>query len=430
MSRIASKVTLATIGDYQILKVLASGTSATVYQGQHPSTGAMVALKVIPGRVVADPVLRMRFAKECQVARKLDHPHVVRVLNFGLDGTKPYLVMEYMGGGSLGQRLQQHGRLAEREAVTIVTQIGQALQWAHERRLVHRDVKPGNILLGEDGQAKLADLGLVKNLDDRDHLTKPLECLGTPNFMAPEQFKDTKKADSLCDLYSLAATLYMTVTGTLPFQARSASAVAAIFKKKLEEDIAPPQQLAPELSERVSVAILRALKVDRKKRQASVQEFIESLAGPSALNREPVALLENNQDTSDEKRANKRYAVNQAGTCLPLQKPCNRPWVGQVVNISRVGLCLVLNRRFERGAMISVEVDARPSAHSVIACVAWVKQVGPGSWKLGCRLAQNLSELEIQNLGWIRDKSSAVDAARPIGISQTDEATRSASPSA
>src|SRR5437660_1746961 len=137
MNRTAPHAT--TIGKYQIVKVLGKGSSATVYLGLDPATGENVAVKVLLGRIVNDPVRRMRFAKECQVARQLDHPHSVRVLDFGLDGHKPFLVMEYVSGGSLGQRLEKEGRLGEAEAVEIISQAGRALQWAHERRLVHRD---------------------------------------------------------------------------------------------------------------------------------------------------------------------------------------------------------------------------------------------------------------------------------------------------
>jgi serine/threonine protein kinase len=216
MSRTASSS--VTIGDYEVLKVLAKGSTATIYLARHPSGGETVAIKLLAGRIVNDSTLRLRFAKECQVARQLDHPHVVRVLDFGLDGYKPFLVMEFVGGGSLGQRLEREGRLAEAEAVELITQAGTALQWAHERRLVHRDVKPDNILLSAEGKAKLSDLGLVKHLDDKAQLTKALDYLGTPNFMSPEQFKDARHADALSDLYSLAATLYMTVTGEVPFR--------------------------------------------------------------------------------------------------------------------------------------------------------------------------------------------------------------------
>jgi serine/threonine protein kinase len=401
MSNIVSRVSRAVIGNYQILKVIGSGSMSTVYQAQDPFTGALVAVKVISGTVVNHPVLRMRFAKECQVARRLDHPHLVRVLDFGLDGNKPYLVMEHVSGGSLGDRLKKQGRLAEDEAVAIITQTASALQWAHERRLVHRDVKPDNILLDEEGRAKLTDLGLVKNLDEESCLTKPLDYLGTPNFTAPEQFMDPRKADALCDLYSLAATLYMALTGQVPFLGPNDFAIGTIMKKKLAEDIVPPRVLVPELSERVNQAILRALKVDRGQRQASVQEFIDSLRDPNPkrqIAEPPAPPAAAARVAGEERRVARRFASRRATSCDSLQEPSSKAWVGKVLDVSETCLCLQISRRFERGAMLSVMLKVRPAEHCVIACVVWVRQVGPRAWKVGCRLAQPLSEADILTL--------------------------------
>jgi serine/threonine protein kinase len=404
MSRAASQA--STIGNYQILRVLGQGSTATVYLGVHPTTGQNVAIKVIPGKIVNDPVLSMRFAKECQVARQLDHPHVVHVLDYGLDGYKPFLVMEFVGGGSLGQRLEREGRLAEAEAVEIINQAGQALQWAHERRLVHRDVKPDNILLGADGKVKLSDLGLVKSLDDNAHLTQALDYLGTPNFMSPEQFKDARKADARSDLYSLAATLYMTVTGEIPFRGRNGRDLAGIFKRKLDRDIAPPRQLIPELSQRVNDAILQALEVDGKKRQTSVREFLESLTEKtvtirSAAANSPMAAVAEVQGGAGnrDRRAKKRYPSQRSTTCNKLQRPPPEPWVTKVLNISETGICVELNRRFERGVLLKILLEDGPILqHSVVACVVWVKELSPKSWKVGCRFARPLSELDIQDM--------------------------------
>src|SRR5262249_9926523 len=189
MSRIASRVTLAKIGKYFIEEKIGQGGMGTVYRGRDPSTDATVAIKVMPAGVMAEPLLRARFAKECQIARKLNHPNIVRVLDFGLDGTRPFMVMEHVDGEPVAERLQRDGRLHEAEAIRIIVQAGKGLHYAHENQLIHRDVKPDNILLSADGVAKISDLGLAKNLRDEHHLTKPLSCLGTPNFMAPEQFK-------------------------------------------------------------------------------------------------------------------------------------------------------------------------------------------------------------------------------------------------
>jgi serine/threonine protein kinase len=399
MSRNASKAT--TVGEYQIVKTLGRGATATVYLGRHSSTDAKVAIKVIAGKVINDAVQRLRFAKECQVARQLNHPHVVRVLDFGLDGYQPFLVMEYVSGGTLGERLEREGRLAEAEAVEIISQAGSALQWAHERRLVHRDVKPDNILLGADGKAKVADLGLVKNLDDQAQLTKPLDYLGTPNFMAPEQFKDARKADALSDLYSLAATLYMTVTGEIPFRGRNAHDVAGIYKKKTDRNIVPPCQLVPRLSARVNDAILQALEVDRTKRHKSVRQFLQSLTEESVIIRSaatngPEA---NGSAGNRDRRTKKRYPSRRSTTCDKLQEPSFESWVSKVVDISRTGICLELKRRFERGVLLTILLERGPTLQrSVVARVTWVERLSPRDWKMGCRFAQPLSELEIHGM--------------------------------
>src|SRR5579872_5442007 len=183
MTRIASQVSQTKIGGYHLLDKIGEGGLGTVYKGRDALSGKVVAIKVMPEGLVADEVLRMRFAQECQVARKLDHPHIVRVQDFGLDGNKPFLVMEYVVGESLGARLERDGRLSESEAVRVIVQVGGALQWAHLRRIIHRDVKPDNILLATSGHAKLADMGLVKNLENDLSLTQTQAGLGTPNFM-------------------------------------------------------------------------------------------------------------------------------------------------------------------------------------------------------------------------------------------------------
>src|SRR5205814_314025 len=142
--------------------------------------------------------------------------------------------------------------------------------------IIHRDVKPENILLTLDGQAKLGDLGLIKELEGDLELTNPDQGLGTPNFMAPEQFTEARSAGVRCDVYSLGATLYMAVTGVLPFQAKS---IAVTLRKKLNNELTPPRELVPTLSKTVDWTIRRAVQVDPQRRHASCLEFIQSLTG-------------------------------------------------------------------------------------------------------------------------------------------------------
>jgi len=400
MTPIASQVSETKIGGYHLLDKIGTGGLGIVYKGHDALNGKVVAIKVMPEMLVADEVLRMRFAQECQVARKLDHPHIVRVHDFGLDGNKPFLVMEYVVGESLGQRLERDRKLSEAEALRVIGQIGSALQWAHQRRVIHRDVKPDNILLAANGHAKLADLGLVKNLESDLCLTKTQSGLGTPNFMAPEQFADAKRADALCDLYSLAATLYMAVTGVIPFRGRNAHAVAAMYKKKLANEIAAPRELVPELSERVEKAILRGLRADRNERPPSIQKFLEALTDTPTLAEQPTPSAPNVPEADNSnKRGKARFASQRRTACRALQRMPDKTWPGHVLNLSENGLCLELTRRFEPGSLLTIVLEGgQHSRRSLVARVMWVKPAKEKSWKMGCQFDQPLCAFEIQDL--------------------------------
>jgi serine/threonine protein kinase len=186
--------------------------------------------------------------------------------------------MEFVDGESLGAKIERDGKLPYADALRIIVQVAQALHRAHKMGLIHRDVKPDNILINREGQAKLADLGLVKEVDADLNLTKTGRGLGTPHFMAPEQFRNAKNADIRCDIYSLGATLYMMVTGELPF--RSTGPLDA-WMKKINNELLPPRKLIPDLPERIDWAIRRAMNSDPEQRPLSCREFVEDLTGHS-----------------------------------------------------------------------------------------------------------------------------------------------------
>jgi serine/threonine protein kinase len=269
---------LQKIGDYDVVDKIAEGGMGAVYKAREAGSDRLVAIKVMPAHLAKNPVLSRRFEQEYNVAHSLDHPNIVRALAFGYYGVCPYLVMEFVEGESLGDRLEREQRLPENEAIRIISQIANGLSKAHKMGLVHRDVKPDNILLTGNGQAKLTDLGLVKELEADLNLTRTGRGLGTPHFMAPEQFRNAKNADARCDIYSLAATLYMMVTGELPFKCLGP---LEAWMKKVENKLTPVRQLVPELSERVEWAIRRAMHSDPDQRPASCFEFIEDLNGHS-----------------------------------------------------------------------------------------------------------------------------------------------------
>jgi eukaryotic-like serine/threonine-protein kinase len=274
------KTAMQSIGQYDLIDKVAEGGMGTVYKGRHRLTGETVAVKVVPPHIASNPVYFKRFEQEYNVARALDHPNIVRALDFGRDDGVPFLVMEFVEGESLGQRIDREQRLTEAEAIRIAAQIAQGLDKAHALGLIHRDVKPDNILLTAGGLAKLTDMGLVKEIEADLNLTRTGRGLGTPHFMAPEQFRNAKHADARCDIYSLAATFYMAVTGELPFQ--SAGPLDA-WMKKVKNDIVPALQLAPDLSQRADWAIRRAMSPDPTQRPETCREFIEDLTGQSDL---------------------------------------------------------------------------------------------------------------------------------------------------
>jgi serine/threonine protein kinase len=276
---------LEAVGDYDLVEKIAEGGMGAVYRGRERASGKTVAIKIVPPHMTSNPVLMKRFEQEYNAARTLAHPNIVRALAFGLHGTQPYLVMEFVDGESLGDRLEREKRIAEQEAIRIIGQVAQGLHQAHKQGLVHRDVKPDNILLTPDGQAKLADLGLVKELETDLNLTRTGRGLGTPHFMAPEQFRNAKNADVRCDIYSMAATLYMMVTGDLPF--KSCGPLDA-WMKKIHNELTPAREILPTLSERTDWAIRRAMSSDPNLRPGSCREFIEDLTGHSTRRLAPA----------------------------------------------------------------------------------------------------------------------------------------------
>jgi serine/threonine protein kinase len=266
------------LGKYDLLEKIAEGGMGAIYRGRDRDSGQVVAIKIMPPHMASNPTLLQRFEQEFRAASKLDHPNVVRALDYSDQGSTPYLVMEFVEGESLGQKIDRTGKLPEPDAIRIIAQVAQGLHRAHKQGLIHRDVKPDNILVQPDGIAKLADLGLVKEADSDLNLTKTGRGLGTPHFMAPEQFRNAKNADVRCDIYSLGATLYQMVTGELPF--RSSGPLDA-WMKKINNELTPPRKLVPALSERTEWAILRAMSAQPECRPATCREFIEDLTGKS-----------------------------------------------------------------------------------------------------------------------------------------------------
>jgi serine/threonine protein kinase len=392
------------IGDYDVLEQIGTGGMGKVYKARHRTSGDVVAIKTASPAVANSLVLRQRFAREFRAALALEHPNIVRALDFGQQDNLPYLVMELVDGQNLGDRIEDEKRLPEAEVVGIATQIGQALHAAHRRGIIHRDVKPDNILLTADGRAKLADLGLVKDLDGDTNLTQTCTILGTPNFMAPEQFTGSKNVDARCDVYSLGATLYMAVTGQLPFRAKGH---IATLKKKITNEITPPRQLVRTLSERFNQAVMRALHPEPRKRPASCLAFLEELTGKSFPESPPVTVSPapppekvSAKSQRKERRATLRYPSGLESNCRPLQGVKKTSWEARVKDISARGIGLLASRRFEVGTLLIVELkaDGDRLVRLMLVRVVRVQEEAPRKWILGCKHCRELTPEEVQTL--------------------------------
>ncbi|VTR91018.1 serine threonine protein kinase : Putative serine/threonine protein kinase OS=Gemmata sp. Wa1-1 PE=4 SV=1: Pkinase [Gemmata massiliana] len=266
------------LGNYDIVSKIAEGGMGTVYKAKNRTTGEIVAVKVIAPATAKNPILLQRFEREFLAAKVLDHPNVVKAIDYSGALPHPFLVMEFVDGLSIGQRIEKQGAYPEAEAVRLIAQVCDGLQRAHKQGLVHRDVKPDNILVNKDGVAKLTDMGLVKEVEGDLNLTRTGRGLGTPHFMAPEQFRNAKTVDVRGDIYSLGATLYAMVTGVVPFE--NASPLDC-WMRKIRNEFRAPKDLKPAISDRVDWAIRRAMSAEPSQRPSSCREFLEDLTGQS-----------------------------------------------------------------------------------------------------------------------------------------------------
>lgn len=263
------------IPGYQVLEKLGEGAMAKVYKARQVSLDRTVAIKVLPSRAHEDPQFIERFYAEGRAAAKLNHPNIVQAIDVGQAGGRHFFVMEYVEGESVSEYLERHGRYSEPDALKVIIQIAEALNHAHERGFIHRDVKPKNIMLTNSGVAKLADMGLARQVSDREAAEAEAgRAFGTPYYISPEQIRGEVDVDSRCDIYGLGATFYHMVTGRVPFSGRTPSEV---MRKHLREVPKPPDHINSELSAGVSEIIEVMLAKDRKKRYASTSALLDDL---------------------------------------------------------------------------------------------------------------------------------------------------------
>ena len=260
------------LGPYIVTDFIAQGGMGQVFKAVHEMMGREVALKVLPlNKATPDAVAS--FEHEVKVQAKLDHINLVRAHDAGRDGNVYYLVTEYVPGSDLRRLVRSQGKLSEKQAATVISEAARGLAYAHASGLIHRDVKPGNILVMPDGRAKVSDLGLsgFLNLEGDPRAGK---IVGTPDYLSPEQIRDPASITTASDIYSLGCTLYYAVCGKVPFPSGSPSNKA---RRIVEETPWHPKRFSPELSEEFVEVIADMMEKDPDDRISTGEEVVARL---------------------------------------------------------------------------------------------------------------------------------------------------------
>jgi eukaryotic-like serine/threonine-protein kinase len=258
---------------YKLEAKLGSGGMSTVYLARDTVLDRQVAVKILHREMSEQADQLERFRQEARAVAKLSHPNVVAVIDAGEDGGHPYIVFEYVEGETLKQRINRVGALDAQESLAYAIEIARGLTVAHNRNMVHRDIKPQNVLIDSEGRAKLTDFGISRQLE-QDGMTATGRVLGTTDYVAPEQAMG-HPVDQRSDIYSLGVVLYEMLTGQVPFQADSQVGVAM---KHVNEELPDVQQRRPELSAAAAMVVERATAKDPAERYQQVGELIDDLA--------------------------------------------------------------------------------------------------------------------------------------------------------
>lgn len=312
------------IPGYLILGKLGAGAMAVVYKARQLSLDRIVAIKVLPKKFTENKEYVERFYKEGKAAGKLNHANIVQAVDVGEAGGYHYFVMEYVEGKTLYDDLAEGKVYGEREALDVIIQVAEALRHAHSVGLIHRDVKPKNIMINKEGIVKLADMGLARETTDFEAAKMEKgKAYGTPYYISPEQIRGEMDVDGRADIYGLGATFYHLVTGRVPFMADDP---AEVMRKHLKDQLVPPDHINTSLSAGVSEVIEVMMAKNKKDRYSSVEELLIDLKAVRAgeapmrahrrMDVSELEQLEDGETVEDKENVNLEQVVTRYKTTV------------------------------------------------------------------------------------------------------------------
>ncbi len=317
-------------GRYRLEARIGTGGMSAVYRALDETLERPVAIKLMNREIATDSDQLERFRREARAVAQLSHPHLVGVIDAGEDHGRPYIVLEYVEGETLKERIRREGELPISEAVAYAIEIARALGAAHARNIVHRDVKPQNVLIDEEGSAKVTDFGIARTLDD-DGLTADGRVLGTTDYVSPEQALG-HDVTGQSDLYSLGIVLYEMLVGEVPFKGENQIAVAM---RHVREELPDVQLRRPEVSASLAAVVDRATAKDLHERYRSDEELIADLEDVLALEAARAG------SATGEATTVLRTLPRRAARRVPLR--VRRPgWMAVAMLIAAVGLVVAI----------------------------------------------------------------------------------------
>jgi len=297
---------------YILIKMLGGGATATVYLAKDTQLDEFIALKVLPPMLITDNTAVERMREEVRIAKQLRHNNIVTVYDLQIDHSRKscFITMEYVDGEDLSILIGRKGKLPMEEVLPIVEQVASALDYAHSRGVIHRDIKPKNIMIAKDGTVKVTDFGIAKRLKDEMSRVSQTQVEGTPAYMAPEHLLG-ERIDRKIDIYSLAATVYELLCGHPPYQGSYEQIIAQVVRKK-KKKIEPIKGVPDYLSK----ALLRALSHNPTNRPTSALEFYDSLLKPAEIHPHSGGLVVSNMERVDQRLAVIPKLLKERGIAL------------------------------------------------------------------------------------------------------------------